>query len=204
MSAENLRHDIGHEAVSVLDLGVVEPRAVAGLPLAAAEDAEFGRADARHVVAAFGLLNHAGAVGTATPAFLDGHGGEGFRGFVFWTLGAFVPFAAAGDADFGFAFAAGGLLPACFGVNLGRLDPGTTSGNRTVYSVFCGVFLVFLIPCHLELGVEEVVDVLEGDVVGSTASRWHMCFIFDRHGENTPETGVAHAVATFQLRTACD
>lgn len=179
MSALDLRHDIGHEAVSVLDLGVVEPRAVAGLPLAAAEDAEFGRADARHVVAAFGLLNHAGAVGTATPAFLGGDGGEGFRGFVFGTLGAFVPFATAGDADFGFAFAACGLLPACFSVDLGGLDPESTSGHRTVYPVLCRVFLVLFVPCHLELSIEEFVDVLEWDVIGSTASRWHVCFIFD-------------------------
>lgn len=55
------------------------------------------------------------------------------------------------------------------------IDPLTTSSRRTIYTVLGRVFEELPVPRLLEVEVEEPVDVLERDVVGGAASRWHVC-----------------------------
>ena len=108
---------------------VVEPRAIARLPLEAADHAKFGAATTRHVVAAFLELDGGGAVEAALPAFFLGNLDEFLRRGVFGTFAARVPFVVAGAADFRSALLAFAKLPAPVGPTAGidmdmrRLDP---------------------------------------------------------------------------------
>lgn len=123
---------LGHvhvgEAVG-FDGFVVEPRAIARLPLEAADHAELGAAAARHVVAAFLELDCGGAVEAALPAFFLGDLDEFLRRGVFGTFAARVPFVVAGAADFHSAPLAFAKLPAPVCPTAGidtymcRLDP---------------------------------------------------------------------------------
>lgn len=69
------------------------------------------------------------------------------------------------------------ILLTSFSMYLRRSYPLTASLGRAVYSVFCGVFRVLLVPHHLELRVKQVVDMFERDVVRGTAFRWHMLWV---------------------------
>lgn len=193
----------------MLDGGVVEPWAVATLPLDAADHAEFGLAAARHVVAALLQLDHGGAVEAALPALLLGDLCEARCGFVFRALATRVPAAVTRRADFCFAtrtaaiFAAG-VGPGRVGVDVRGLDPLATAFGGAVDAVVGGVFLVFLVPLHLELQVKELLDVLQGDMVAGAASRRHVRRVGYRHGEYATEAGVAHAVAAGQFSGSGD
>lgn len=123
---------LGHvhvgEAVG-FDGFVVEPRAIARLPLEAADHAEFGAAATRHVVATFLELDGGGAVEAALPAFFLCDLDEFLRRSIFGTFAARVPFVVAGAADFDLAPLAFPKLPAPVGPAAGidmdmcRLDP---------------------------------------------------------------------------------
>jgi len=180
---------------------VVEPRAVAAFPFEAADHAEFGAAAARHVVAAFLELDHCAAVVAALPTCLLCYLGEAGGGFVFWALSTGMPFPIAGHADFR-------PTPLAFSVFSSAVE---TAGSVDVdicgfypfAAAFCGavgavlgcVFLVFLVPFHFELDVEELVDVFEGDVFAGAAGWGHVRGVGDGHGEDPAEAGVAHTVA---------
>ena len=111
-----------------------------------------------------------------------------------------MPASVAGRADFGLAartlavFAAAVRAVRRISVNVRGLDPFATAFGWAVEPVRSGVFLVLLVPLHLELKVEELVDVLQGNVFGSAAGRRHVRRIGDRHGKDAAEAGVAHTV----------
>ena len=174
---------------------VVELRAVARLPLAAAQDAELRLAAARHVVAARAALDHDPAVAAAAPAFLLRDLGEGARGLVLGAVLAGVVLAVARRADLGLAARAFAVF-AALAVERegGRFDPFAAAAHGAVEAVFRRVFLVFFVPFGFELGVEELVDVLEGDVLGLAAFGRHVGRVRDGHGEEAYEAVVAHIV----------
>ena len=124
----NLGHVHVGEAVG-FDGFVVEPWAIARLPLEAADHAKFGAAATRHVVAAFLELDGGGAVEAALPAFFLCDLDEFLRCSVFGTFAARVPFVVAGAADFHSALLAFTKLPTPVGPTAGidmdmfRLDP---------------------------------------------------------------------------------
>ena len=155
--------DVG-EAVG-LDGVVVEPRAIARLPLQAADHAELGPAPARHVVAAFLELDGGGAVEAALPAFLLCDLDELLRRGVLGALAARVPFVVAGAADFRLAPLASAVFPASIGAAAGvdgdvcGFDPGAATPCGAVDAVFGRVFLVFSVPFPFEVVVEELFDV---------------------------------------------
>ena len=194
----------------VLDGGVVEPRAVAALPAGGAAHAELGPAPARHVVAALLQLDGGGAVEAALPAVRQGDGGELRRRRVVRGAGArAVPAPGARGAHFGLAaraaaVGAAGVATAGRGgrvwVDVGGLDPLAAAFGGAVEPVGGRVFLVFLVPLPLELEVEELVDVLQGDVLGGAAGGGHVRGVGDGQGEDAAEAGVAHAVAAGQFR----
>ena len=108
---------------------VVEPGAVAGFPLEAADHAEFGAAAAGHVIAAFFELDGGGAVEAALPSFFLCDLDEFLGGGVFGTFPAGMPFVVARAADFGLAPLAFAIFPASVGATAGidvdmcRFDP---------------------------------------------------------------------------------
>ena len=75
-----------------------------------------------------------------------------------------------------------------------RLDPFATSPCWTVNAVFGSVFLVFLVPFFLELGIEKLLDVFQRNVVLGAASGRHMLRIRDGQGEYSAQTRVTHAM----------
>lgn len=79
-------------------------------------------------------------------------------------------------------------------------DPFAAFERRTVDAVFRVVFLVFAVPLHFELDIEQLVNVSEWDVLWATTFRWHVLRIFHGHLEYALQTVVAHAVVTGQSR----
>ena len=70
-----------------------------------------------------------------------------------------MEFARAHGAGFRLAFWACGALAAFFGVEVGRTDPDSAAGVRTVDAVVGVVFVVFLVESDFEFEVEEVFHV---------------------------------------------
>ena len=155
--------DVG-EAVG-LDSIVVEPRAIARLPLEAADHAELGPAPARHVVAPFLELDGGGAVEAALPAFVLCDLDELLRRGVLGALAARVPFVVAGAADFRLAPLASAVFPASVGAaasvdrDVCRFNPGAAAPCGAVDAVFSRIFLVLSVPFSFEVVVEELFDV---------------------------------------------
>lgn len=195
------RHGIHVVQAIILDRLVIEPRAIARLPLGAANHAKLGPAPARHVVAALFQFDGGGAIEAALPAFLLRNLGEPQRRFVLGTFAAGVPFAIAGRADFGAAPIAFAVLTVRvrIDVDICRLDPFAATFGGTVDAVFGGIFLVFLVPLHFETQVEELLNVFERYVVLSAAFGRHMLGVGYRQGENPPEAGIAHPVVASQF-----
>lgn len=180
---------------------VVEPRAIAAFPLDAADHAELGLAAARHVVAAFLELDGRAAVVAPLPPFLLRDLDELLRRVVPGADAAAVPAAVARRAHFrpaarAFAvFAARVGAAAAVDVDVRGLDPFAAATRGAVEAVFGGVFLVLLVPFHLEFQVEEPVDVFEGDVlVRDAAFGGHVLRVGEGEGEDAAEAGVAHPV----------
>ena len=187
------------EAVG-LDGVVVEPGAIARLPLEAADHAELGPAPARHVIAAFLELDGGGAVEAALPAFLLGDLDELLRRGVLGALATRVPFVVAGAADFGLAALAAAILAASVGAaarvdgDVGGFDPGAAALGGAVEAVLGGVFLILSVPFSFEAVVEELFDVFEVDALFCAAGGGHVLRVRCREGENAAEAFVAHAV----------
>lgn len=196
---EVVHHVMMSEAVRV-DGVVVEPGAVARLPLEAANHAEFRAAATRHVVAAFLQLDGGGAVKAALPAFLLGDLDELLRRDVLGAFAARVPFVVARAADFHLASLAFAVLSASVGaaaridVDVCGFDPRAATPSGAVDTVFRRILLVLSIPFSLEGVVEELVDVFQVDALFRAAGRGHMLWVCRRKGEDAAEAGVTHAV----------
>lgn len=74
------------------------------------------------------------------------------------------------------------------------LDPFPTASPRTIEAILGGVFLVFSVPLHFEFRVEELFDVIQGNVVGRATFRGHVLRVCEREGEDTAEAAMAHTV----------
>lgn len=114
-----------------------------------------------------------------------------------------MPLAVAGDADLHPAAATLGILSSALGstahvdVNVARLDPLTTTTAGAVDAVLGGVLLVFGVPSHFELEVKELVNVLQGNMLGWVAAPgWHVLRVRDGKCKDAFQAGVAHAVFT--------
>jgi hypothetical protein len=147
------------QSVCVRHVAVVEPRAVAGFPLVAADHAELGGAAAFHVVAAFAEFDHGVALVAAFPALFLGLLDKASDFGIFRAVGRFVEFAGAEGTGFGFAFWAGGTLAAFFGVEVRGSDPYSAAGFRAVDSVAGVVFVVLFVEVDFEFEIKKVFDV---------------------------------------------
>lgn len=75
------------------------------------------------------------------------------------------------------------------------LDPFAAAARGTVEAVLGRVLLVLVVPFHLELEIEEPVDVFEGDVlVRDAALGGHVLRVGEGEGEDAAQAGVAHSV----------
>jgi len=69
-------------------------------------------------------------------------------------------------------------------VEIRWLDPLATFRGTTVDSVFGVVFVILPIPQNLEFLVEQLFNMLQGNMIVGTTARWHVCRVFDGHLEN--------------------
>lgn len=180
---------------------VIKPRAITPFPLDAADHAKLRLAPASHVVAAFLQLDRRAAVVTPLPAFPLRDLDELPRRLIFWAYTAGMPAVVTLHAHFCSTPSTFPVFPArvraaaVVGVDVCGFDPFAAAPGGAVETVLGGVLLVFLVPFHLEFGVEELVDVFEGDVVCGAAFGGHVLGVGEGECENTAEAGVAHAVA---------
>jgi hypothetical protein len=79
-------------------------------------------------------------------------------------------------------------------LNLFWFNPVSTPLCGTVDSIVRSVFLVLLIPLSFELYIEELLNMLEGDMIGRAAPGRHVLRVSNREGEDAPETSVTHSV----------
>ena len=118
------------------------------------------------MVTSFSQLDCRGAVEAALPSFLFGNLGETLRSLIFRAFATSVPFSVASAADFRSAAATLPIFTATVGASRGievdvcGFDPFAASSCRAVDAVLRSVFLVLLIPLHLEFGVKKFLDIL--------------------------------------------
>ena len=201
--ADGLRHSHVVQPIRVRQARIIEPRALASLPLGPADHAELRHTPARHVVTAFLQLDQRAAIVTSLPPFLLGLLDE-FGDFrVLGTVARLVRLVVAERAYFQLAPRASGVfLPFLILMDVRRLYPFPTFGRRAVDAVLGVVFLVFSVPVSLKSEIEELVHVLERDVVVCAASRGHMSWVFHRHLEDPLQALMAHAMAACKLGRA--
>ena len=179
---------------------VIKPRTITRLPSQAADHTELCAAATRHVIASLFELDGRRAVEAALPAFLFRDLGESRCGFVIGTFPSGMPTPVAGAADLCAATTTFPIFAAAVGtaggvqVDVGGLDPLAAATSGAVYAVLGGVFLVFLVPFHLEAQIEELLDVFKGNVVVGAAFWRHVLWVGDGEGEDSAEAGMAHAV----------
>lgn len=109
------------------------------------------------MVATFFQLHHCRAIVAPLPACFLGDFIEFVRIFILWTVLLPMPFLITESANLGLALATFAVLaPAVSVINedMIRFDPLSAPTRGTVYSVFGGVFLVFLVPGGFKFGVE--------------------------------------------------
>lgn len=183
---------------------VIEPRAVASFPFHTADHAELRFTPTRHVVATLFQFDSGTAVVASLPSFLLGDFNELLGGVVFGTCPARMPAAIAGHAHFRpttpalTVFSPRVRSASCVNMNIRGLDPFTAAAGGTIQPVLGRVFLILLVPFHLELEVEESVYMLERNVVGGAAFGGHMLRVGDGECKNAAEAGVTHAVVASQ------
>ena len=153
------------------------------------------------MIAALLELDHGAAVEAPLPPFLlrlvDELGG--FR--VIWAVLRSMHLVVAECADLGLASGAVRILSSLnVAMDVGRLDPFATFRGWAVDAVLGVVLLVLPVPESLELEIEQLVDVLQGDMVVGAASRRHVRWVVDGHIEDAYQAFVAHAMSTSQLR----
>jgi hypothetical protein len=105
-------------------------------------------------------------------------GFEKLIGFlIFGAIFGPVPFTIAKTTNLGLATPAFSILSPTFLANIVRFNPLTTASSGTIYSVLSRIFLELSIPSFLKIYIEQLVDMLEGYIVGSTALGRHMLWI---------------------------
>jgi len=176
---------------------------VAFLPFLSTKHAELGSAQACHVVAAFLQFYKRVALVALLPlpALLLGDAEQ----FVcFWVMRArlrLVPPPFACGADFGLAFWANSHLAtvALSLDNIATREERIAFLGRAVGRVLHSVFCKLLVPFHLELFVEEVIDNGHGyRVLGATF--WgHVLRIIERKPEVPFQTAKTHPMPTLEL-----
>jgi hypothetical protein len=181
------------KTVIVVNVLVIEPRAVACLPRGCAYHAELSgtttarckstnmavqgrRSLPRHVITPFLELHYGSAIVASLPALVFCHLHKTVCLLVPWTLSSCVEFAVAQNANLGITPTATSVLSPVGQVHayLRWLDPVPASFGRAIKSIIRRVFLVLLVPKPLEFVVEQTVDIFQGYVFGSATSWGHV------------------------------
>lgn len=153
------------------------------------------------MIAAFLELNHSLTSMAALPPFQLRLLEELVRLFVSGTLPRIVHLSITPTADFGPATATLTVLPAVVvAVYVLGFDPVAAPSRGAVNSVSRRELGILLVPGLFEVGVEELLDVLEWDVVGGAALRRHVLGVVNGELEASLQTGVAHSMSALQPR----
>lgn len=183
--ADRLRHSHIVQPIGIRQARIVEPRALASLPLGAANHAELRHAPTRHVITAFLQLDQRAAIVTSLPPFLLGLLDKLGDLRILGAVAGLVRLVVAERADFELASRASGVfLPFFIFMDVRGLYPFPAFGRWAVYAVFGVVLLVLPVPVSLEFEVEELVHVLEWDMIVCAAPRRHVGWVFHRHFKN--------------------
>ena len=133
-----------------------------------------------HMIAALLELHHGGTVMTSLPTLSFGYLDESIGLFVFGAVFTAMPLSITHAAYFGLTSTALSVLSATpwtsslIHMYIRRLDPFTTASSRAVDSIFSRVFLVFTIPLHFKLVIEQFLHMLQRDMISRTTTRRHM------------------------------
>lgn len=154
-----------------------------------------------HMIAAFFELNHSLTSMAALPPFLLRLLEELVRLFVSGTLPRIVHLPITPTADLRPATTTLTVLPAVLvAADVLGLDPVAAPSRWAVNSVSRRELGVFPVPSLLKVGVEELLDVLERDVVGRAALRRHVLGVVNGELEASLQTRVAHSMSALQPR----
>lgn len=156
------------------------------------------------MTAAFLELDHGLTTMAALPCFPFRRSGELGRFLGPGAFGRVMPLAAAGRADLGAAAAALGVPPPAFAADVLWPDPLTTSPRRTIQTAPAGVLQILLVPLPLEVGVKELLDVFERDMISGAASGGHVLRVGEGQFEDTAKARVAYAMAASELDRLID
>lgn len=181
----DFRHAHVLQPISFWGLCIVEPGTVARFPLATTQHAKLGCAATCHVVTALLELDHSLAAIAALPAFLLCRLNKLVHLLVLGAFALRVESAITKRANFRLASRAPAIFPPLISLHIAGLDPLPTPLGRTVQPVFSRIFLVLLVPPHLEFQIEKIVDMLEWNMFRGAAFRRHVCRIGNGHGEDT-------------------
>ena len=153
--AVRLRNSHIVQPIGIRQARVVEPRALASLPLGAANHAELRHAPTRHVIAAFLQLDQRATIVTSLPPFLLGLLDKLGDLRILGAVAGLVRLVVAERADFELASRASGVfLPFLILMDMRGLYPFATFGRRAVDAVLGMVFLIFTVPVSLKLEIE--------------------------------------------------
>jgi hypothetical protein len=182
---------------------VCEKWAFTTLPLPSTLRAEFGTTPTGDMTTAVLDLHHGFAAVATLPRFPFCHLLDGEQRGVIITR-AFrlvMPPGVARGANLGPATATPALPARAFEAHILTLQQRTAPPRRTSRGGSASVLLELLIPLLLEAGIEQLVNGFGGDIVISAAARWHVVLrIGEGELEDLAQTGMAHAVAAFELR----
>ncbi len=151
------------------------------------------------MVTAFFELNHGLAAVAALPAFPSGLFEKLCVLIISRAVGLVVPLATAGPANLDPAAATSGMPAPAFAANVLGPDPLTAASRWAIDAVSGGILKEFSVPLPLETSIKHPLNVLEGNVIGSTASRGHFTRISQGLFEDAAEARVAHAMEAFEL-----
>ena len=124
-------------------------------------------------------LNHSPTVITPLPTSLFRRLKQLIRLLILRTILRPMPFPITQTTHLRLAPSALPILPSILLVHIPRLDPLPAPSRGAVDAVLGGELLEFSVPVLLEVDVEELLHVLEGDVVRGAAFRWHVLGIVD-------------------------
>jgi hypothetical protein len=112
-----------------------------------------------------------------------------------------MPLTIAGTTDLSSASRTSAYLPArgVIHKNMAGFNPSAATFHWAIHTIFSRVLFVLLIPKFFEFIIEEMLNLVQGDMLSGTASGRHMLRISHRHLKDALQTFMAHAMTARQF-----
>lgn len=149
------------------------------------------------MVTAFLSVNHDLALVARRPALFLGLLQECLQLLILGTFQRRMPDPIASNTDLGTTAPTLSPRTTLVRLNIRGVNPITASLVGAVESVLGGVLFVLAIPLLLELHVEVMFDMTQGDALGAAAG-WHFFGVFERHLEGPDDAVTAHVVIALE------